>query len=265
MEGGIMSLLPTALRLAALLTLTLAASNPASAAETVWIEGESLASLPPGFKAAGWGNKHYLSGETWLFANVDGKDAEAIPAEGITLAYPFETKAASDFEVWARLGYEFVRSPFKWRIDAGGWGENGPADLTTDLMELAEWTEVAWVKLGTTKLEAGKHTLTLNFPRRDRPNQKQPERILAGLDCFCLSAGPFRPNGRFKPDEEWRQDIDRKAAANTFAVKAGQLPRTLLPLKGAWQIARWDEQEIQGRDAPVKELPNDYADFHWKG
>ena len=51
-------------------------------------------------------------------------------------------------DVWARIGYEFVRSPFDWRIDGGEWKPVSPEELTTDLMELSFWTEVAWLKLG---------------------------------------------------------------------------------------------------------------------
>jgi hypothetical protein len=56
----------------------------------VWIEAESLVKPPAGFKVAGWGNKHYLSGDNWLFAAIDGKDAEALPAEGLHLRFPFD-------------------------------------------------------------------------------------------------------------------------------------------------------------------------------
>ena len=57
----------------------------AKAADYVWIEAESLAQKPEGFKVAGWGNKQYLSGANWLFAAIDGPAAQKIPAEGIAL------------------------------------------------------------------------------------------------------------------------------------------------------------------------------------
>jgi beta-galactosidase len=246
---------------AALLALWLAAP---AAADHVWIEGEALAQPPAGFKVAGWGNAHYLSGGQWLFAAIDGKDAEALPAEGLTLSFPFEAKAGGKHEVWARVGYEFVRSPFRWRVDDGTWGEDGPEHLTTDLMALAEWTEVAWVRLGTAELAPGKHTLQVRFDRRVLPGKKQPERILAGLDCFCLTTEPFRPNGKFKPGEDYKQDTDRQAGKHVFQVGATAGPRATLPLKGLWEIARFDEQEIKDRDRPVKELP-DLGRLFWKG
>ncbi len=250
------------LSFAVLLALALPAG--ASAADYVWIEAESLANPPAGFKSGGWGNKQYLSGDDWLFAAIDGKDAEALPPDGLSLRYPFDTKTAGTYEVWGRVGYEFVRSPFKWRVDDGAWGTEEPEHLTTDLMEIAEWTEIAWVKLGTVDLAAGKHTLHFQFERRVLPGKDKPERILAGLDCFCLSKGPFRPNGRHKPDEQWQTAEDKGAAERVVELKDAGTPRSVLPLDGAWQIARWDEQQIEDRAEPVLALPPGYQDLFWK-
>jgi beta-galactosidase len=245
--------------------LLTALASPAPAAEYTWIEAESLAKPPAGFKVAGWGNKHYLSGEAWLFAAIENEEAKKLPAEGVVLSYPFTTRSDGKHEVWARLGYEFVRAPLRWRIDDQAWGKNGPDDLTTDLMDIAEWTEIAWIKLGEVELSAGKHTLQIHFEKRTLPGKPQPERILAGLDCFCISKEAFRPNGPHKPDADWKQAIDRDAAGQVFRARVGEAPRTTLPLKGTWEIARWDEQVIVGRDQPVQALPTDYRDFHWKG
>ena len=92
------------------------------------------------FQVGGWGHVEYLSGGKWLFANIEAKDVEAkIPADGALLSYDFEVKTAGDYEVWARVGHEFVRSPFSWRLDKGGMetqqigrshhGPDGPASL----------------------------------------------------------------------------------------------------------------------------------------
>jgi beta-galactosidase len=131
-------------------------------------------------------------------------------------------------------------------------------------MVLQEWNEVAWVQLGKVELKPGQHTLEINFERRVLPGKKQPERILTGLDCFCLSTEPFRPNGKHKPGEDWQTDADKKAAKHVFQAPAvDKTPRAVLPLKGDWQIARWDEQEIKDRDQPVGELP-DLGKLFWK-
>lgn len=264
-----MSMLPSANLVRALLLsgAILGGVQPTSApaADYAWIEAESLANPPRGFKVAGWGNKHYLSGGNWLFASIDGKDAEALPPDGLLLTFPFTSTTAGMHEVWARLGYEFVRAPCHWRIDDGPWGEDAPEQLTTDLMSLAEWTEVAWIQLGKVVLAPGKHTLHIKYDRRVLPGKKQPERILAGLDCFCISRQPFRPNGRHKPDENYKEEVDSRAAAQVFQAKPGDGPRTVVSLQGLWEIARFDEQEIKDRDQPVRELPAGYTTLFWKG
>jgi beta-galactosidase len=245
------------------LAIMVLAPVPRAVADHVWIEAESAVQKPAGFKVGGWGNQHYLSGGSWLFAAIDGKDAEALPAEGLTLVYPFAAKSGKH-EVWARVGYEFVRSPFRWRIDGSAWGHDGPEKLTTDLMSLQDWNEVAWIQLGTVDFNSGEHKLEIHFERRVAPGKKQPERILTGLDCFCITRKTFRPNGKFKPGEDWQTGADKKAAAHVFQAPSGPMARAVLPLKGDWQIARWDEQDIQDRAVPVRQLPAGYDRLFWK-
>jgi hypothetical protein len=105
--------------------------------------------------------------------------------------------------------------------------------LTCDLVELGFWCEVAWIKLGDAELAAGKHTLQIRpLPTMKEEKQKQrgpdgkeieavvktPEKILYASDCLCLHRGPFRPNGRFKPGEDWQTADDRDAAKTVFKV-----------------------------------------------
>ena len=84
--------------------------------------------------------------------NIEAK----IPADGAVLSYDFDAKTAGDYEVWAHVGHEFVRSPFTWRLDNGAWKLSKSDDLTTDLMALQAWNEVAWLKLGRGGAAAGK-------------------------------------------------------------------------------------------------------------
>ena len=193
------------------------------AQEYVWLEGESPTKATVQFEPGGWGHAEYLSGGSWLHGSVEPKDLEAkIPAEGAILSYGFEAKAAGDYEAWTRIGYEFVRSPFSWRLDDGAWKESKSEDLTTDLMALQAWNEVAWLKLGAVPLKPGKHTFEIKFDRQYKVNngKKEPDRILFGLDAICLYQGAFRPNGPFKPDEKETKDIDKTAAAQVFSVQA---------------------------------------------
>ncbi len=253
--------------LAGLLLGALAA--PAAAQDYVWIEGESPTKATVQFQSGGWGHPEYLSGGKWLFGSVEAKDLEAkVPAEGAVLTYDFAAKSGGDHEVWARVGYEFARSPFSWRLDGGDWKEVPPGELTTDLMALAPWAEVAWLKLGKAALIAGQHTFEVKFDRKYRTadGKKEPERILFGLDCVCMYRGEFRPNGPHKPGADWQTDADRRADRHVFDVKPGGAAgeRVVTPLEGEWQVARWDEQELKDRAEPVKELPPDLGALFWK-
>ena len=63
---------------------------------------------------------------------------------------------------------EYVRSPFEWRIDGGGWAKVQPRDpkfQTIDLMELSTWNEVGWLRMGDQELKKGDHTLEIRIPR----------------------------------------------------------------------------------------------------
>ncbi len=73
------------------------------------------------------------------------------------LGYQFQVSAAGNYEVWSRIGFEGIRSPFEWRIDQGAWQPVKPTDPSIDLTDLATWSPVAWLKLGKADLAAGKH------------------------------------------------------------------------------------------------------------
>ena len=242
-----------------LMALTAAPATALSAADYVWLEGESPATKNFEVKASGWGNQQYLSKETWLHVTVDKDMEKTVPEGGIVLAYDFEAPSAGRYEVWNRIGFEFVRSPFQWRIDQGEWRDVAPTDLTTDLMEISLWCEVAWLKMGEADLAKGKHTLAIRLPvtYKEQDGKKLPQRILYASDALCLSKGAFRPHSHFKPDEAYEAEIDKAAAAQVFEVKSGAAgdERIETPLSGTWQIARSDEQAIEDRAGPVKALP----------
>ncbi len=254
--------------LAGLLLGVFASSSQAQ--DYVWLEGETPTKANVQFQSSGWGHSEYLSGGKWLFGSVEAKDLEAkIPADGAVLTYAFELKTGGDYETWVRIGYEFARTPFSWRLDDGAWKEVGSNELTTDLMALAPWAEVAWLKLGKAPITVGKHALEIKFERKYRTNngKKEAERILFGLDCFCLSRGEFHPNGPHKPGSDWQSEDDKRAGKHVFEVKTGgeNGDRVVTPLGGEWQIARWDEQELKDRAEPIKELPAQLEAMFWKG
>ena len=251
-----------------LLGLLMVSSANAWAADFAWMEGEQP--TRQNFQAAGsgWGHADYLSQDKWLNVSVDANEVEKqVPEEGILFSYDFQAPSAGSYEVWNRVGYESVRSPFDWRIDEGQWQTVSPDDLTTDLMVLQDWNEVAWLHMGDARLSAGKHMLQIRLPRayKEADGKKQPQRVLYASDALCVYKGDFRPNGKIKPGEQWQTDQDRQAAEQVFAVSGKAAPgeRIVTPLDGLWQVARYDEQEVQDRLGPIAAAPP--ADqLHWK-
>jgi beta-galactosidase len=245
--------LPAALVLG--FTLVTASAAFAAASNFIWVEGEAAKT---GFKVntAGWGRSQFLSASHWLHVSVEESKVEAeVPNDGIVLDYPFTAAKAARYELWDRVGFEFVRSPFDWRLDATAWQTAWPTNLTTDLMELATWTEVAWLKLGDVDLTAGEHRLQIRLAKTKSEKGKW-QRVLYASDALCLSEGPFRPNSKFKPGESGRDAADEAAAKAVFQLpEAKPSERASVKLNGTWEIARDDEQ-LPGEVAePIRELP----------
>ena len=257
--------------LAGILVLFLPAALGAAAhgEEYVWLEGEKPSRSSIETAPAAWGNRDYLSEEAWLNLSIPANEVEGrIPPGGVILEYDLTVAGAGRYEVWNRIGYESVRSPFQWRMDAALWQDVAPEALTTDLMEIAFWNEVAWLKMGEVDLAPGKHTLAIRhaLTYADRDGKKEPQRVLYASDALCVYKGSFRPNGRFKLGEPWQGELDKQAAEHLFEVAASAAPgeRVDTPLSGLWQIARADEQVVQDRLGPMKELPP-AEDLFWRG
>ena len=254
--------------LALLLAAIPAASLPAQ--EYVWMEGEAPTRASVKFETGGWGHADFLSGGGWLHGSVEPQDLEKkIPAEGAVLSYDFEAKAAGDYEAWVRIGYEFVRSPFSWRLDGGAWKESKPDELTTDLMALQAWNEVAWLKLGGVDARSPVSTLsrsssTANTRMQQRQEGAGPHPLRPRRDLSLQ--GRVAAERAVQARRERSKEIDKQAAGQVFDVKAGTGgERGVTPLGGAWQIARIDEQEIKDRTEPVQALPLPADSLHWKG
>ncbi|MBN2508584.1 MAG: hypothetical protein JXQ71_18060 [Verrucomicrobia bacterium] len=248
-----------------LISLMLAAAS-GPAAPTLWLEGEKPASATFEYQTGGWGNRGYLSGESWLHFSIPDTEVERrIPAEGGVLRYAFTVAEPGDYEVWNRAGFEYVRSPFAWRVDDGPWSTIDPQkDLSTDLMEIARWCEIAWVPMGKAKLDRGTHTLELRFTVR-KDAQGRAQRLIYTSDALVLSRGIFRPNGSHKPGAEWRTDRDRAAERHVFTLpEAPPGTRSEVDLHGDWQYARFDEAGPVGdaRAGPVTALPARDT-LHW--
>ncbi len=110
--------------------------------------------------------------------------------------YDFEVKSAGKHQIWGRIGYEWVRTDFDWRIDNGQWKTLKASEATCDLMPIAFWCDIAWVKFGEADLSPGKHSLQIRHKPLivyDYPDEKAV-RTLNFFDCFSLSKGNFVPN-----------------------------------------------------------------------
>jgi len=256
------------------LTLALAAVLPLRAEdEFVWLEAESPAAPPPkvdGLAPAAWGNVQFLSGAKLMNLNIpEGQGEKRLGKDGVSYGYDFDLKSAGKYQVWARIGFEWVRSDFDWRIDTGEWKTCKSTDPTCDLMPLAFWNELAWIMLAEQELAAGKHKLEIRHVPQTRQDKGKtvPARSLNYTDCFCIYKGQFRPNGKYKPGDDYAGEDSRKAAAQVFEAKVGAKPeeRTQTPLTGLWRIARWDEAAVKEdmRLDGEKELPKDLDQLFW--
>ena len=266
--------------LPALLTAGAALAAEAGNPGAIWMEGEKPTRANVKFRAAGWGKAEILSEGKWLHLSMSLEQmAKGLPKDGALLEYDFTVARAGKHEVWNRIGLEFARSAFEWRIDGGAWRTVTRRELTTDLMELDFWCEAGWLRMGTADLARGKHTIQIRHrrpfketrTRKKGPDgkeievvEKKPDRIAYASDALCVFPGEFRPNGKFKPGEAWQSDDDKKAAEHVFDIQPAARPeqRIETSLKGLWQVCRYDEQEVHDRTEPTRTLP-DAAKAYW--
>jgi hypothetical protein len=238
------------------------AGTQESGTDFIWLEGESASTSFPA-NVAGWGKPQFLSEGKWLHISVEEGDVEKkVPNDGIVLQYDFTLSQSGSYEIWNRIGFEFARSPFAWRIDKGDWQTISPEALTTDLMDLDFWCEVAWLKMGTSELSGGKHQLDIRLSKAKDDSGKW-QRLLYASDALCLYRGSFLPNAKFKPGQSYRDGRDEEAAAHVFRLAScapGQ--RSFIELKGLWEIARDDEQMPGPVAEPMREL---LKQAFWRG
>ncbi len=202
--------------LAALALMAGAAQEAASVdAGLIWIEGEAAAERQvhanAGFEAV---DADELSGGGWLanFSEAGEPDGRAV--------YRFEVPEAGEYRLWARVAS--AGTGYSWQLD------DGPAQ-TIDLEALrkadgliqetpiardASWDHrrVAWVDLGTADLSAGAHSLAIVLGGSDA------EQRFGAVDAIVLAAGDWRPNGKFRPGQDW-QDLVQFAPDETWAFE----------------------------------------------
>lgn len=248
----------------------------------VWIEGENPTDVPQlsslaekqkdkGYEMKGWGNANLMSAGKVLNIHIDKKTAhKRLPVEGAIFGYEFDIESPGRHEIWARIGYEWVRSDFDWRIDNKPWKTLKSDQKTYDLQPIGFWCEIAWIKLGNQELSHGKHKLQIRHTKQTqiKNGKEEAARTLHFSDCFCISKDIFIPNGKHKPNTDYMTEIDKTAAKHVYnmAHNNGSSERISLELTGLWQIARWDEQEVseQARLKGVDSLPSNIDALFWR-
>lgn len=226
-------------------------------ASYVWLEGEKPDSANVKWNNAGSSHMDWLSGGHWLSVSIDRDQIEkTLPADGGLLSYKFTIAQETKHEVWARIGFEFARSAFDWKIDDGAWSSVTPNDLTTDAMELDFFAEAAWLKIADAALTRGDHVITFRIPHTKDKDGK-PNHVLFALDAVCITPERFFPHSRYKPDEKWRTAKDEEAAKNVFELPAATADgsRTTVAMAGLWEICRHDEQLPRTVAQPIKDFP----------
>jgi hypothetical protein len=165
-----------------------AAGRPApGASHWIWWEAEAAKATnfpavnpfaPTDAKAA-----QKLSGGRWLGASN--------PGQVLFLAYEITATRNGVYEFYARKFWTY--GPFKWRFDDQPWQSCGQDIALLDDVSLAQFVNVNWVRLGSTPLKAGKHSLRIEVAR---------DAGAVAFDCFLLTDAPFVPRGKMRPDEK---------------------------------------------------------------
>lgn len=224
--------------------------------DLIWIEGEQPDPTKVDLNVNASARPHLLS-DGKLLQQTYPKNK--IPKEPWQLNYTFNVKQTGNYGVWFRIGFEWVRAPFDWRIDDGNWQELSNRQQTTQVMELTTWNEIAWAQGGDQKLTAGKHTLTLRFADGGIDGRQ-----LVAIDCIALGRNGFDPQRMYHVP---KQAIDEQAAKQVYYIElpAVNSARTQVKLNGLWQVARYDDPDMDSDTyEPVTQLP-DLSKLRWLG
>jgi len=252
-----------------------AAQMAAAAPDFVWMEAEAPSGGTMPHTAGGVQQSTIASGGRVLYRKADAP----IPESGETLDYAFDSPAAGTYGVWLRVGFPGQIPDVSWRVDEGPWCRVGLVDRpvkgepdprprdrfqpTVNEKEAGYWNALGWWHVGDAPLTAGAHTLHLSFI---------PGLASTGafaVDAIGLVRGAWTPEGKLKPGETYDGELDRQAAAHVFALPAPAADggRTQVSLAGAWQVARYDDPDMDvDTFKPVDRLPApDEYELRWMG
>ncbi|MBD3242649.1 MAG: hypothetical protein GF331_18810 [Chitinivibrionales bacterium] len=135
------------------------------------------------------------------------------PDGGYRESYAFEVSKAVDGQLWTFEQGRVWASPFKWRIDGGGWTEVSTAVAMRELLSVgpdgSNAPSFGWSMLGSVQLAPGKHTLEVQVTE-----PKANGHYLLSQDCFLVTP---RPSG----GEVLARDAGRKPVLARFAAGNG--------------------------------------------
>lgn len=178
-----------------------AQADPNPPPEFLWWEAESATThtfpertwFSPGTDP-GWKE---ISGGDWLTST--GPATLDPPAARYELNIPGEGEGegegaeAGGYQLWVRKFWR--HGPMHYRFDDRPWRTLSRDIMLIDRTRLPKDAELDWVYLGDFALPAG--PTTFEFQLALDPGQD----TVSGLDCFVLTAEPFFPRGKLKPDE----------------------------------------------------------------
>ena len=188
------------------LSVLMTATAALSAADYIWVEGES--STRHTMRQHSWYDnvtRDSLSGEQWLSHFAGGTPPEA--------EFQFEVPEEGEYYFWIRAN-SVARPRLSYQLAPGDWVE---VDLTQAIENLNIATDgkpdmrfISWNDAGKVRLARGRQTVRFKFHSANENH--------GGLDCFVFSKKPFRPRGALKPGERsgkanpgyfaWEPDVD---------------------------------------------------------
>ena len=135
--------------------------------------------------------KDVLSGNEWLSHFDANKPGMA--------GYEFKAEKTGDYKFWIRANH--VKSSLAYRLDSGEWrkiamDQNRRGALNIACDNKPDLRFIAWVSVGTVRLEAGEHRLEF---RMDSGSQNH-----GAIDCFCFTTDRWVPSGTQKPSTQRR-------------------------------------------------------------
>lgn len=155
------------------------------------------------FDHASLGGIPYLSGKGFLALETS---IEPPKDTGWYATYEFTAPVTAVYQFWVRESYLSFSSPCFCKLDGGPWTPAPNTFVPYDAQMVTQYNPVedtrqifAWYYYGPTRLDFGKHTLTIKVtePRPKGSLQQMAEDRPYGkmIDCIVLAYGSFVPEG----------------------------------------------------------------------